>query len=345
MKLTNTIMVGMMAVALCTSCSNEEAEFSNFDYQTVYFGNQYPLRTLELGEDPEVDLTLDNQRKIEIKAAVGGYRENPGNIVIDYKVDESLCEGLYFDDYNTKVTPLPASYYKLSSNQLTIPAGKIMGGVQVEFTDAFFEDSKCLGVNYVIPIRMTQVVQGADSILSGKPLVENPDRNISSHWSVQPKDFVLYAIKYVNPWHGHYLRRGVDNITAADGKQSVQVRHEQYVEKNEVVDLVTTGLKSLKLPLTIKAADGHNIDYNVVLTFADDNTCTITGDSDEFGIVGNGRFVSKGDKNSIGGKDCDALYLDYDVVFKNLNTAYTTKDTLTLRNRGVKPEYLKVTKK
>lgn len=346
MKLTNSIFMTVIAAgALFVSCSNQDAEFPDFDYQTVYFSNQYPLRTLELGEDQEVDLTLDNQHKIEIKATVGGYRENPGNIIIDYKVDESLCDGLYFDDYNSKVMPLPSNYYKLSSGQLVIPSGKIMGGVQVELTDDFFKDEKSTGVNYVIPLVMTKIVNGADSILRGKPLVENPDRNVSSNWSVQPKDFVLYAVKYVNPWHGYYLRRGTDNITDASGKTSVVVRHAAYVEKNDVVNLVTAGYKVVKLPLTIKSADGHDIAYNLVLTFSDDNTCTVTSDSNDFDIAGNGKFVSKGDKNSIGGSDRDAIYLDYSVRFKNLNTTYATKDTLTLRNRGVKPEYLKVTRK
>lgn len=56
---------------------------------------------------------------------------------------------------------------------------------------------------------------GADRILTGTPLIENdkPARTNSDYWSVLPMDYVLYCVKYMNPWHASYLRRGVDKIT------------------------------------------------------------------------------------------------------------------------------------
>ena len=55
---------------------------------------------------------------------------------------------------------------------------------------------------------MTGVVN-ADSILSGTPLVDNPKRGVSADWDIQPKDYVLYAVKYINPYDANYLRRVV----------------------------------------------------------------------------------------------------------------------------------------
>ena len=49
-----------------------------------------------------------------------------------------------------------------------------------------------------------------------------------------------------------------------------------------------------------------------------------------------------GEKQSIGGLDRNALYLDYQVKFKELNRTYITTDTLVVRDRGVKPEYFSV---
>lgn len=104
-----------------------------------------------------------------IKATWGGGYDNRQNVVIDYKVDESLCSNLYFKASNQPLVPMPASYYKLASNQISIPKGQIMGGVEVQLTDAFFADEKSVGENYVIPILMTGV-QGRTRFYKESPL-------------------------------------------------------------------------------------------------------------------------------------------------------------------------------
>ena len=344
----NKIFVGLAVIAaVLTSCENQDVSYPDFDYQTVYFANQFPSRTVELGEDLFVDNSIDNQHKVLIKATMGGVYSNTKNIVIDFKVDTSLCSGIYFNSGATsgsKVVPMPSNYYQLASNNVTIPAGSILGGVEVQLTDAFFADPKSLVNTYVIPLLMTSV-QGADSILQGTPLVDNPNRCVDADWSVKPRDFILYAVKFVNPWHGNYLRRGTDQITHADASVTTSVRHQQYVEDNEVVKISTNSLTASTLPLTIKDNSGTSVPFNLVLNFTDDGTCTVSSNSSDFDISGSGKFVSKGEKNSIGGDDRDALYLDYTVDFKNLNLKYATKDTLVVRDRGIAPEYFTVTKK
>lgn len=340
----NKICIWLAVIAtVLTSCENQDIHYDDFDYQTVYFANQYPVRTLELGEDLFMDNSIDNLHKVEIKATMGGVRENRKNIVINFKVDESLCNGLYFAGSGSKILPMPSEYYKLASNQIVIPSGSVLGGVEVQLTDAFFADPNSLINTYVIPLLITDV-QGADSILQGTPLANNPNRCVDADWSVKPRDFVLYAVKYINPWQGNYLRRGTDQITKVDGTVSSSVRHTQYVENNEVVKISTNSLKIAKLPLTIKDSAGKTVTYNLVLTFADDGTCTVSSSSSDFEISGSGKFVSKGEKKSVGGNDRDALYLNYNVKFKNLNLQYATKDTLVVRDRGVSSEYFTVKK-
>ncbi len=338
-------MAGLgVAVALLASCKNDEVAFPDFNYKAVYFATQYPLRSVVLGEELLVDNSLDNQHQVDIKATVGGVYENKENITIDVKVDESLLDGLYFNKGGAKILPMPSNYYTLASSQIKIPSGSIMGGVQVQLTDAFFADPNSISRTYVIPLVMTKV-SGADSILQGKPAVSNPSRVNPKDWITIPKDYVLYAIKYVNPWHGNYLRKGTDQITKADGSVTSTVRHTPYVENNEVVSISTGSLKSANLPLAIKNSSGTNVPFTLVLNFADDGTCTVGSNSENFEIAGSGKFISKGEKNSIGGSDRSAIYLDYTVNFKNLNLRYATKDTLIVRDRGIKAEYFDIEKR
>lgn len=326
--------IGLASMLLTfTACESSDNEFPDFDYQTVYFGNQYGLRTVELGEDEFIDNTLDNQHKVVIKAAWGGGYTNRKNVIIDTQVDESLCDNLYFKGSNTPVTPMPSSYYTLASNQIRIPKGEIIGGIEVQLTDAFFADEKSLGNYYVIPMKMTSV-QGADSILQGKAAVGSPVLTNSGHWSVQPKNFVLYAVKYVNPWHGEYLRRGVDQAVI-NGVSSQLVRHEQYVEKDEKVNISTKSLERNLLHLSTRDEKGNIFKYDLSLTFDKDGNCTVSSPSDDLAISGSGKFVKKGEKKSLGGKDRDAIYLDYTVDFKTKNMQYATKDTLVLSSRAV----------
>lgn len=331
----NLLYLGMYSLlsAFFVSCESKMNEFEDFDYQTVYFANQFAERTLELGEDEFVDNSMDNEHKVSIKAAWGGGYTNRRNTVIDFVVDESLCENLKFKGTGTPVTPMPASYYKLASDRITIPEGQIGGGVEVQLTDAFFADGKSVENCYVIPLRMTDV-SGADSILSGTPVVDNPVLTNTGHWTVQPKNYVLYAVKYVNVWHGEYLRRGIDMITA-DGVSGENVRHETFVEDDEVVSLATESLTGSLLNLTARDAEGNNVSFAVNLHFSEDGKCDLSSATEHVAVSGTGKFVKDGEKNSLGGKDRDALYLDYTVDFAGLNMKYVTKDTLVLRTRGV----------
>ena len=337
MKHNFLIPTSIAALAFLSACSNGDNEFPDFDYQTVYFANQYGMRVLELGEDEFVDLTADNNHEANIVAAWGGGYANKKNVVIDFVVDPTLVDGFYFKDSDQLVEVMPADYYTIESNQIRIPSGSTRGGVKVRFTEKFFADPKSVENCYVIPVRMTDVA-GADKIITGTATEENPVLTNDAHWSVQPKNFMLYGVKYVNPWHGQYLRRGVDNATI-DGANSKLVRHAEYVENDEVVDLSTSAYKEDVLPIMVKDAQGGDHTYNLLLTFADDNSCTISSASDGATVTGTGKFVSKGEKNSLGGKDRDAIYLDYTLDIPAQNMKFESKDTLVLRTRNVYGAY------
>lgn len=308
------IAVVLSAILLTTMSCNKDREFSDYDYQTVYFAYQYPIRTITLGEDLNVNTDLDNAYKCKVFAATGGVYYSKQDVSIKVAVDQTLLgNGLLFDAEHgaADVMPLPDKYFKLASDNIVIPKGAIAGGVEVQLTDAFFNDPLAVKNAYVLPLRITEVTN-ADSILAGK-------------------GYVLYAIKYVNPWHGNYLRRGTDVFTG-NLNQTIQ-RHKQYVEQDEVNKISTRSLKQSELPLTFKDKDGNNVSCTLLLNFDDNGKCTVSSATANVTATGNGSFVKKGEKNSWGAKDRDALYLSYDVNIAGMHVA--TKDTLVARDRAV----------
>lgn len=302
-----------LLLAVLVSCS-KKVEFPDYEYQTVYFAYQYPVRTITFGEDI-FDTQLDNQKKCKIMATTGGVYYSKKDVTVGLSVDNALLgNGLKFGPTGAEIKAMPASYYSLAANQIVIPEGSLTGGVEVQLTDAFFNDPLAIKNTYVIPIRMSSK-GNVDSILAGK-------------------DFMLYAVKYVNPWHGNYLRRGKDVISGSVNQTNI--RHKQYVEDDEVNKLSTLSMKEVEFPLVYKAPNGTNINCLLLLTFDDAGNCSVSSATSGITASGNGKFVKRGEKNSWGSKDRDALYLNYEINLTDMKVAST--DTLVLRDRGVTME-------
>ena len=339
MNKTGMVALGIMMAVAATSCKNADNEFPDYDGGvTVYFANQYPARTVVLGEYPDGDNTLDNQHQVMIMATqAGAYK--PKDIKINVAVDPSLAAGLTFPD-GSPVKVMPDNYYSLESTTLTKKQDYLFGTV-VNLTDAFFADPEAIKNTYVIPVRMLSQT-GADQILSGTPVNPegNPARTDASAWSVQPQDFVLYCVKYVNPWDASYLRRGVDDVTDAVEGKSRNVRHAQYVEKDEVVRLTTKSMSEIVFPLSTIVPDGESVKTltcDLVLKFDGEGNVSISSSTQGMSASGTGKFVKLGDKNSFANQDRDVLYLDYNVDFGPRQ--FVTKDTLVVRSREIAPEF------
>ena len=345
MKLNKYIYgVALGALTLTVaSCYNSENEFPDYEGgTTAYFAYQDPVRTLVLGTDIN-DNTLDNEHKCQIWATMGGAYKGR-DAVVDIVVDESLCNNLFFPDAGgnaaNPVLPMPASYYKLASNTINYN-GNHRGYVEVQFTDAFFNDEKSISNNYVIPLRMTGV-KGIDQILSGTPRdgVETPARTNAEDWNVLPMDYVLYCVKYMNPWQGKYIRRGADVVTE-NGATTTFIRKdmslvnsdlEHYTENpvnqnDEVCGITTVNMKQALFPVSLKRnASDASIPFNLILTF-DGDKCTISTDDVDVTATGTGEYIINGtDKSeykdyqwgSMNGKPVsrDILRLSYQASFK-----------------------------
>lgn len=331
-------LVSMILGLMFVSCENQDNEFPDFDYSTVYFAYQTPVRTIILGDDI-YDNSLDKEHKCLIMATTGGVYKNKKDISLDIVVDNSLCENLRFGTSNgDKAIPMPSEYYSLGADmKIIIPKGEFMGGIEVKLTDAFFADSRSVKNTFVIPVRITSV-QNADSILSGKSSLSNPDRRIAENWATVPKDYILYAVKYINPWHGSYLRRGIDIVKGKNGNTNLDntiVYRNRYVEKDEVCKVTTKSMDEVTIALNAKTKENENLPFQLVLKFDKDGKCVISNpESVSYTISGSGSFVSKGDM--WGNEKRNVLHMKYNVDFGNVTHSFS--DTLVVRDRAVTME-------
>lgn len=355
------VALGALSLSLA-SCYNADKDFPDYEGgTTAYFAYQYPVRTLILGNDI-YDNSLDNEHRCRIWSTMGGAYGGR-DAVVDIKVDPTLCDNLWFVDEggnpDHRVTPLPADYYTLQSSVIPYN-GEPRGYVEVKFTDKFFNDPKSLENNYVIPLVMTNVT-GIDHILTGTPRVgTTPSRTNSEFWEVLPKDYVLYCVKYMNPWQAKYIRRGVDNVT--EGGVTTQVVRkdfsmvdtdlEHYKENpvnanDEVCGITTKSMDESIFPVSFKTSNG-SLSCKLILTFDKNNKCTIDVDRDSkaAGITakGDGEFIKGGTADekykdyrwgSMNGNPVnrDILRLAYEVNFTDKNIQVSTADTLVVQTR------------
>lgn len=321
-----TLFTGLIA------CENQKNDFPDFGRTDGFFPYQYPVRTLILGHD-YTDNTNDNNHKFLISATFGGVYENKLNRVFTIELAPGLCNKVLFSSTNDTIHIMPAAYYTLASTQITIPAGEIHGGVEVHLNDAFFNDPLALKLTYVIPVRIVSATN-IDSVLRGKPTLGklNPDPRLTTDWAILPKDFTMFGVKFVNPYNGSYIHRGVNIVKDGSGTVlETNVYHTYYVEKNEIWSLVNTS----KNQVTVQGNTHSTLVpgfLNMNLTFAGDSTCTIaqaTGST--YTITGSGKFISNSD--IWGNQPRNAIFMSYQLT-SGTNT-FSATDTLTVRDRAV----------
>ena len=214
------------------------------------------------------------------------------------------------------------------------------GRIKVQLTEQFFNDTLSFAgvnqVNYVIPLLITDIV-GLDTLLVGLPIVNNPSKVNIEDWEPDksPKDFTLFGIKFINKYQAVYLRRGVDQMTNAANKAVRSAYHQQYVEKDELVTITTTGKKNVELSNLVRRGEASSPgNVNIELVFGDDGNCTIRSfGGDTYNVSGSGKFVENGD--TWGGKDRDVIHLDYSYTDAANNETHAVKDTLVVRDRNV----------
>lgn len=324
------MLVILLIVGGLFSCENFETDHPDFDYTAGFFPYQYPVRTLVLG-DYIYDNTNDNNKRFVISVAMGGVYENTKDRVFNFQINEELCNGVLFSANGDTVRMMPPEYYTLSSeSQIVIPKGKFNGGVEVQLSDAFFEDTIAIQSGYVIPLELTGS-DDVDRILIGSSSSQNADPRVAAQWLELPKNFTMFAVKYINECHGAYFHYGQG--TVRDGANAVledTTYQAKYIESNPVTRLITTGRHEVTLN-TFLRSDVMNAEVDMVLSF-DGNNCTITAaEGSPYTITGSGVFKSKA--YSWGNKERDGIELTY-TVSDGVNT-FEGNDVLIIRDRAV----------
>lgn len=327
----------LLIVIGISSCDNFEMDHPDFDYTAAFFPYQFPVRTLVLG-DYIYDNTNDNNHKFVISVAMGGVYNNEKDRTFEIEVDESLCDNVLFNSDGDTVRAMPPEYYTLSSdNQIVIPKGKFNGGIEVQLTDAFFADTLAITTGYVIPVRL-KASADVDKILVGTPSLDNADPRVAGEWVEPPKNFTMFAVKYINEYHGTYFHYGQSSVTdAANTVLEDTVYQATYVESNPTSRLITTGRNEVALRMFLRSqimpADPDVMpEYaDIVLTF-DGANCTVTAaESSPYTVSGTGVF--KADEYTWGNKSRDGIELNF-TVSDGVNT-YEASDVLIIRDRAV----------
>lgn len=335
----------LAATTLMTGCENADVDFPDYDGGiSAYFPYQTPIRTLILGTDEyEGAVELDHQHKFKIMATMGGSYSGR-DINLGITVDESLIDNLQFKTTGQPVVLMPSNYYQLESSSIDFK-GDVKAGVVVSLTDDFFRDPKSCTLNYVIPVRIVSSAN-VDHVIAGEAAdnVSNPVRTCAEDWKVAPMDYTLYAVKYISKYHAYYVRLGEDQVTY-NGKTVKQERAQSLMSgvshsgsDDEIVSTSTIFTNQVKYPVEIKigeeGVDQKVLNYNLILTFDDNDNCTITSGTSGVTISGSGYYGTKTEKLAWGNKDRDGMHLDYTVEYED-GTKIVSKDILVWRNHGV----------
>ncbi len=130
-------------------------------------------------------------------------------------------------------------------------------------------------------------------------------------------------------------------ITAPEQKVGREY-HAEYVVRDELASLQTTGMDKVRYENIVGRADNSSPgDVVMELSFSEDNTCTITSYKDDpYNVSGTGKYVEDGD--TWGGKPRDVIYLDYTYTDADNVETHSVKDTIVLRDRAAVFEEFKV---
>src|SRR5690606_32440838 len=197
------LLLFICTIIAIAGCKNGDTTFPDFEYTSGYFPYQFPVRTLVLGDDI-YDNTNDNAHRFVISVAMGGVYENNKNRAFNFEVDESLCDQVVFAGSESPIRALPRSYYTLSSeNQITIPKGEMNGGITVQLTEAFFEDADAIGLNDVVPIRLTGS-NDVDTILNGRTSRADAGIRFTGDWDAGPKHVSMVGCESFDDLHANH---------------------------------------------------------------------------------------------------------------------------------------------
>lgn len=173
----------------------------DFDYTSIYFAYQTNVRTVVVGEGMQ----------IEVGPTLGGVMENTKDRQVDFTLDNTLVTPAMLTTMQasslasikdpvtglTELKLMPADYFTVSNNVITIKKGEHSGSVIIRPDSAkFLADPATLKAQYVLPFRITSA--DADSV-------------------IKAKNYAVIGLRYENMLFGNYNHGGVTIIKDAAG--------------------------------------------------------------------------------------------------------------------------------
>lgn len=258
MRTIHTLTFAILISSLLFSCKKYEDYTKDYDYSSVYFGSQKPLRTIVAYDDMQ----------FKIGVVLAGKRENTVNETVSFTIDPTLLSTV---PGASAFKLLPASYYTLSNtNTITIPAGKFNGDITVTMNKAFTADPLSATKTYAIPVRITKST--TDSILVGSS-------------TVPAKDYTVIVVKYISPLHGTYYHKGVQDRLNSTGTVVETNRYtNKDLSKNLTWDLTTLSLNEVSTP-----GAGNKTNASLKLTRTN-NAVAVSAISGATAVSGSGTY-------------------------------------------------------
>jgi hypothetical protein len=221
MKRFKLFILSLSLLVLISGCGKYNNYIEDFEFTSVYFGTQKPLRTV-VARDPF---------QIKIGVALGGVRENTTDRWVKFRLDPGLLQTV---DGANIFTLLPKAYYSIvlpnEDSTFTISSGKIIGDLVLKINkDAFTADPLAVNKTYALPIRIYET--SADSILMGNDVTP-------------AKDYTIIVIKYISPESGTYYVKGSETDKATNIATAYSFSD---LIKNKTRDLTTLSISGLDM--------------------------------------------------------------------------------------------------
>lgn len=312
-KIKYAALILVLSIVLF-SCKYEDF-VEDFDYTTVYFAYQKPVRTI-----------YSNDLKMEIGVVLGGKIENKKDEVVKFRVAEELLNDASIMGKST-FTLLPSDYYTLSNeNTITIPKGEFLGKIKLTFNEVkFLSDPLSTSNSYALPLQITEST--TDSILIGD--IEN---------GIASKNYTIIVIKYMSPFAGTFYHRGSRKAFDASGNltetlQYVKPSEEVLYVKNLVWNLTTINASTVKCDGVAEFLTAGTNEYSLNLRIGNNNSVTIENNSSS--KIKN--IIDKG--GSTFDKESHKFYLNYEYTDGSSSTKYVMSDTLIYRDSGLALEF------
>ncbi|MCG1035813.1 BT_3987 domain-containing protein [Polaribacter sargassicola] len=294
MKIKNISLILLALTIMFSSCEKYDDYIEDFDYTTVYFATQKPLRTI---------VSYDNM-EFKVGVSLGGKRTNDVEEYASFQIDEDLLNTV---SGASGFTLLPEAYYQLSNDsQMNIPKGEFIGDVTVSLNrDLFTSDPLATQNTYALPIRITE--SSLDSILD-------------------TKDYTVLVVKYISEYSGVYYHKGTQKELDDSGAVVDEIEYnESDLINNQTWEMTTVDRNSIRTP-GIGALNNQNFVININ---EEDNIVTIDNSSSGItnlagsGIVNDDRSITLDYSYTAGGTNyqvSDTLILrqavEYDLRFE-----------------------------